>query len=352
MADTTVKSRPELGLFLFIVPFVLVALFISAWPQIIETASGGKTLKPSWLLGNMLGTNLEIRLLFIVAVSGALGSSIQTAKSYAGHIAAGRFNTNFMTWYFMRFPVGIGLALLVYLVIRGGFLTGSFSASADVATNVNPFGIAAISALTGMFAKEASAKLSEVFSNTFAGDDDDDSRPAPTVATNNLKVALNAAGDTLKHEISGKGFAKGLEAFIGDEKRAVDWQSDSKVTVTLLGKDVGAVGKQALSLRNPGAKPVTVTIEVTAAAAPTISAATCLKDVATGNGNLTVDGANFDPKAVVLIGAKEVQPQSPATPGKLVAQIAAADLGTAKTLKFKVRNPNGDASAEKSVTVT
>jgi len=354
-ANTTTKSPRWLAGILFIVPFILVALFISAWPQFIISGST-TTLKPSWLLRGVLGTNLEIRLLFIVAVAGALGSSIQTAKSYAGHVAAGRFNANFISWYFMRFPVGIGLALLVYLVIRGGFLTGSFSASADVATNVNPFGIAAISALTGMFAREASAKLSEVFSNTFSGDDDDD-KPAPTVATNNLKVPLRASGDALKHEITGKGFQSNVEAAVDGEKRTVVSATDTKVTVALDAKDVAAAGTRKLTLRNPGGKPVTVTIEVTAAAAPptiaapTITAATCLKDTTSGNGTLTVDGTNFDAKTVVLIGTKEVQPQSPATPAKLVAQIAATDMGAAKTIKFKVRNEGG-TSAEKSVTIS
>ena len=311
-ANTTVKSRPELGFVLFIVPFILVALFISAWPQFIINGST-TTLKRAgfwagssartWRSGCFSSWPSRARLAARSRprnLTPAMSRRVASTPTSSPGTSCG-------------FPVGIGLALLVYLVIRGGFLTGSFSASADVATNVNPFGIAAISALTGMFAREASAKLSEVFSNTFSGDDDDD-KPAPTVATNNLKVPLRASGDALKHEITGKGFQSNVEAAVDGEKRTVVSATDTKVTVALDAKDVAAAGTRKLTLRNPGGKPVTVTIEVTAAAAPptiaapTITAATCLKDTTSGNGTLTVDGTNFDAKTVVLIGTKEVQP--------------------------------------------
>src|SRR5262245_45486786 len=113
-----------IGVGLFIVPFLLVALLIGTWPTY---APGGQVLKPTWILERALGTHLEVRLLFVVALAGAIGSSIQAAKSFAAHLGAGDFEDSWIAWYFLRFPVGVGLGLLTYLVVRGGFLTGSFS---------------------------------------------------------------------------------------------------------------------------------------------------------------------------------------------------------------------------------
>ena len=55
----------------------------------------------------------------------------------------------------------MALAVIFYTAIRAGFLT-SASASA-----VSPYGVAALAGLTGMFSKQASDKLSEVFTVAF-----------------------------------------------------------------------------------------------------------------------------------------------------------------------------------------
>jgi hypothetical protein len=51
---------------------------------------------------------------------------------------------------------------LFYVVIRGGlFSPGTYSG------DVNPYGIAGLSGLVGMFSKQATDKLSEVFGTMF-----------------------------------------------------------------------------------------------------------------------------------------------------------------------------------------
>jgi hypothetical protein len=56
----------------------------------------------------------------------------------------------------------MALALVFYFVVRGGFLTTSGGAK-----DINPYGIAALAGLVGMFSKQATDKLSEVFSTLF-----------------------------------------------------------------------------------------------------------------------------------------------------------------------------------------
>jgi hypothetical protein len=61
------------------------------------------------------------------------------------------------------------LGLLFYLIVRAGLVTSSG------ANAVNPFGVAAIAGLAGLFSKQAVDKLREVFEQAFpvkqGGDD-------------------------------------------------------------------------------------------------------------------------------------------------------------------------------------
>ena len=65
-------------------------------------------------------------------------------------------------WYVLRFLIGAALALILYFALRGG-LIGTDGTSTDV----NPYGVAALSALAGLFSKQATDKLSEVFDTFF-----------------------------------------------------------------------------------------------------------------------------------------------------------------------------------------
>jgi hypothetical protein len=57
--------------------------------------------------------------------------------------------------------MGGGLAVLFYLILRGGLVTGA-------ASQVNFFGFAAISALVGLFTPEAALKLKLIFGTLLA----------------------------------------------------------------------------------------------------------------------------------------------------------------------------------------
>ena len=78
-------------------------------------------------------------------------------------------------WYLiLRTPIGIALALLFYLVLRGGLIAPTLSTTpADPTpkshawTLLNPYGLAAIAAMAGMFSKQATDKLSELFDTLF-----------------------------------------------------------------------------------------------------------------------------------------------------------------------------------------
>lgn len=58
--------------------------------------------------------------------------------------------------------IGSALALLVYFAARGGLISGNAGAK-----DLSPYGIGALAALAGMFSKQATDKLREVFENLF-----------------------------------------------------------------------------------------------------------------------------------------------------------------------------------------
>jgi len=130
-------------------PLVCLAGLMAVWPVIPppQAAPGS-----GWHLTD------DGRMFLVAALSGALGGALQMARSYAGHLGNGNWDGRWLVWYGLRIPAGIGLALLFYMALRAGFYSGDSGAAA-----VNPFGVAVLSALAGLFSREALEKLDELF---------------------------------------------------------------------------------------------------------------------------------------------------------------------------------------------
>ena len=69
---------------------------------------------------------------------------------------------------------GAALALIVYFTLRGGYL------GQDQTAPVNPYGVAALSALVGLFTRHAVSKLTDVFDTLF-GKPRDETAPVQPV---------------------------------------------------------------------------------------------------------------------------------------------------------------------------
>jgi hypothetical protein len=148
------------------VTIVLVASLIDLWPS-VEAATGRpagtSARKVGLLLGALrLSVQPETALLLLVLIVGALGSLVHTATSLGDFIGNRRFYSSWIAWYLLRPFVGSLLAILLYFAIRGGFFSGSSGSS-----SVNPYGIAAVAGLAGLFSKQATDKLREVFETLF-----------------------------------------------------------------------------------------------------------------------------------------------------------------------------------------
>jgi hypothetical protein len=107
-----------------------------------------------------------------------------------------------MWWYVLRPFIGMGIAAIFYLVLRGGLVL--LSAPLDLKT-LNPYGIGAFAALSGMFSKQAADKLSDIFDNLFKtqkgkGDEEranklDEMRPVKDLMLGINKMSYHKMGD-------------------------------------------------------------------------------------------------------------------------------------------------------------
>ena len=104
----------------------------------------------------------EMRLILLTAVMGVLGSLIYCMTSIAAYVGNKTFESRWTLWYMLRPFIGIPLAIIVYLALRGGVL--NWNSTPD---SVNEYGIAAICGLVGLFSKQTIAKLKEIFEAIF-----------------------------------------------------------------------------------------------------------------------------------------------------------------------------------------
>ena len=107
-------------------------------------------------------------LLLLVAAMGALGALIHVTSSFADYVGNRQLVLSWVWWLLLRVPIGVALALVFYMLIRGGLIIPNGSTEPQI----NPYGIAGLAALIGMFAKQATDKLADIFDNLFRSDKD------------------------------------------------------------------------------------------------------------------------------------------------------------------------------------
>jgi len=150
---------------------------VSLWPVVLQTATRGAEASATaqWSpfgLGKWALTP-DTALLLAVILCSALGSFVHAATSFATYVGNRRLYASWLWWYLLRAGIGVALALLVYLLLRGGLFAGNSGAGA-----ANPYGFSGIAGLCGLFSKQATDKLREVFDTVLStkGDGDRDRR--------------------------------------------------------------------------------------------------------------------------------------------------------------------------------
>ena len=100
----------------------------------------------------------ETRLLLIVMICGFIGAMIYAIRSILWYVGHRSLLWSWLAMYIVVPIVGSLMAVVFYLVLRGGL----FSPSTPV-SSTSPFGFAAIAALVGMFIQQSAEKLKKIF---------------------------------------------------------------------------------------------------------------------------------------------------------------------------------------------
>lgn len=112
--------------------------------------------------------HLNTLLLILVALIGILGNLIYIATSFTTFVGNQTFKQSWILWYFVKPFTAAALAIVVYIVIRAGFLSYGSGGAA-----VNLYGVAALAALAGLSTDKATEKLKEIFAAIFTAKEPD-----------------------------------------------------------------------------------------------------------------------------------------------------------------------------------
>jgi hypothetical protein len=125
------------------------------------------TIKP--LSGQAFGTdpeivftNQEIRLVLFATLFGIIGASIHGLGSLTAWITTNKLQTGWGVYYLTRPTIGAALAIITYIIIRAGLISGAGGPAA-----ISDFGVAGISALVGLMTDEMTSKLRDIFDTLF-----------------------------------------------------------------------------------------------------------------------------------------------------------------------------------------
>jgi hypothetical protein len=98
----------------------------------------------------------------VAALAGVIGAMLHGLRSLATYAGERYLFRSWILYYVLLPFVGALLSTIVYLVLRAGLLPGGTAASQP-----DPYGIAAIGALVGLFSAQAAEKLKAVFETLF-----------------------------------------------------------------------------------------------------------------------------------------------------------------------------------------
>ncbi len=244
-------GRTILGAYILLLSGLLVYLLYEFWP----TAGADGRIPDSrtiTLFGDLidLTVSAEVQLILLVVIVAALGSYVHAATSFATFVGNRRIYSSWVWWYILRVSIGVSLALVFYFVVRGGFL--STGAGAD---DVSPFGIAAVAGLTGMFSKQATDKLEEVFNTIFARESPDQradklDNPVPEIAGIEPDAVSSGAGE-MDLVIRGANFIPESAAKVNGVSRSTEFEDSSRLTVRILASDLASPGAARIAVVNP-----------------------------------------------------------------------------------------------------
>lgn len=232
-------------LYLVVVAAVAVGALLRYWPD-PEAGAAGLLNEPN------------IRLFVIVMAMGVIGGFVHAATSLATYAGNRRFYKSWVLWMVLRPPIGLTLALIVYLVLLGGLVQGDED-------SLRKPGVAAIAGLAGMFSKQAIDKLREVFDNLFKSEPDargdklDHGVPRLASVT---PAVLKAGQSERKLRLTGETFTEDCEARIAGQARPTRYVDAATLEATLADADVAGARTLEVTVHNRASGKTSEAVEL------------------------------------------------------------------------------------------
>lgn len=200
--------------------------------------------------GNVPLVFTHSEMLIAVILAGALGSYIHAATSFASYAGNRRLHESWVAWYLLRPFMGMGMALVFYLAARGGLLVLSSDAPA-----IDPYGMMTVAAMAGMFSKQASDKLAEVFDTLFKSRADDERKdkmdnPLPKLSSVDPKSLEEGSAATVV-TVAGVDFMEATKARFNGQLRDTEVKSATELGVNLTTEDLAKAGTYEITAVNP-----------------------------------------------------------------------------------------------------
>jgi len=212
----------------------------------------------------------DTALILLVVFASALGSYVHAATSFGDYVGNRELRRSWTWWYLLRFWVGIAIALLFYFALRGGFLVADGSSS-----DLNPYGIAALAGMTGLFSKQATDKLNEVFVTAFrtqpgSGDDlrlDSITSTKPRITSLDPQEVPSGVKEAQTVTVRGERFVQESVVRVGESgtKGETTYGGPDTLNVKVPPEELTQPGTLKLSVLNPASgevsEPKDLTVE-------------------------------------------------------------------------------------------
>ncbi|HEY4642030.1 MAG TPA: hypothetical protein VII75_11860 [Thermoanaerobaculia bacterium] len=174
----------------------------------------------------------ETRMLLIVMICGFLGALIYALRSMLWYVGHRSLIWSWLALYIVIPIVGSLMAVVFYLVLRGGLFNPNTPVS-----STSPFGFAAIAALVGMFIQQSAEKLKKIFetvmTNASQGGDAVPENAAQKPAVPSVsKVTATAGATTIT--VAGEAFTDKAQIFNnGTAVKSTKFDNEKQLTGTL-----------------------------------------------------------------------------------------------------------------------
>ncbi len=193
----------------------------------------------------------EQKILWIVFIAGALGAAVHALASFLTYMGNDKLTTSWLGWYLGRAPIGGGLGVIVYFTLRAGLM----SSTANSEKNLNVFGFAAMSLLTGMFNRHALAKLVKVAEAVFTSPHEEANNLGNAgITIDKFEPEKITVGTVTPQPVTliGTGFGASDFVLVDGEYYKPTSISDTQLKFVLDQKQMGAIAKLSVQVVHPG----------------------------------------------------------------------------------------------------